>query len=90
MEAGFACGSMVLFLSFSQKCGSVSHIFVKEDVQFCPAGGDISRQMWDRLIHGSIGGSRCSLISWCSWSKLPLCNFCSSFALRMVCMIAAH
>jgi hypothetical protein len=41
MEAGFAGGSMVLFLSFSQKFGAQSQIFVKKDVQFRPAGGDI-------------------------------------------------
>jgi hypothetical protein len=53
MEARFACGSRVLFLSFAEKCGSVSHIFLQKDVQFRPTGGDIPRQTRDRLIHGS-------------------------------------
>jgi len=34
MEARFACGSMVRFLSFSHKCGSVSHICVKKMAPF--------------------------------------------------------
>ncbi len=41
MNVSFACGSMVLFLSFR------------------PTGGDIPRQMRDRLIHGSSG--RCAV-----------------------------
>jgi hypothetical protein len=44
MEAGFACGSMVLFFSFSQKCCTLCNIFVKKDSFFRPAGGDIPRQ----------------------------------------------
>jgi hypothetical protein len=44
-----ACGSMVLFLSFSQKFGSQSQIFVKKDVPFRPAGGDMSFRVRDRV-----------------------------------------
>jgi hypothetical protein len=36
-------------LSFSQKCGSVSHIFGKKDVQFRPAGGDMSFRVRNRV-----------------------------------------
>ncbi|MFP4437171.1 MAG: hypothetical protein ACLFVO_07980 [Chloroflexaceae bacterium] len=44
-----------MFLSFSQKCGSESHIFVKKNGLFCPAGGNIPRKTRDRLLHVSIG-----------------------------------
>ncbi len=37
------------FLSFSQKFGAQSQIFVKKDVQFRPAGGDICFQTSDRV-----------------------------------------
>jgi hypothetical protein len=49
MNGRIACGSMVLLLSFSRKCGSRSHIFVKKDVQFHPAGGDMSFRVRDRV-----------------------------------------
>jgi len=49
MEARFACGSMVRFLSFSHKCGSQSHICVKKEVQFRPAGGEMSFRVRDRV-----------------------------------------
>ncbi len=55
MEARFTCGSMVLVFSFSQKCCTTCNIFVKKHGIFRPAGGDIPRQVRDRLIHGSIG-----------------------------------
>jgi hypothetical protein len=45
---------MVLFLSFSQKFGSQSQIFVKKDVQFRPAAGESGRsyrQMPDLHAH---------------------------------------
>jgi len=61
LKAGFACGSMLRFLSFSQKCGSVSHIFVKKDVQFRSAVGNIHFQGRDRItpvtLHALRGGS---------------------------------
>jgi hypothetical protein len=43
------------FSSFSRTCGSLSHMFVKKNGLFRPAGGDIPRQMWDRRIHVSSG-----------------------------------
>jgi len=49
MEAGFACGSMVLLYLFHKTFGSVSQIFVKKDVQFRPTGGDICFQTSDRV-----------------------------------------
>jgi len=55
MEARFACGSMVRFFLFLQKCCTMCNIFVKKAGFFRPARGDIPRQTWDRLIHVSIG-----------------------------------
>jgi hypothetical protein len=49
MKTRFASGSMVRFLSCSQTCGSQSHMFVNKDVQFRPAGGDMSFQVRDRV-----------------------------------------
>jgi hypothetical protein len=49
MNGRIACGSMVLFLSFSQKCGSQTYIFVKKDAPFRPAGGDMSFRVRDRV-----------------------------------------
>jgi hypothetical protein len=50
-----ACGSMVLFLSFSQKFGSASQIFVKKKRIFRAASGDIPCHMRDRRISLSSG-----------------------------------
>jgi len=49
MEAGFACGSMVLLFSFSRTCGSRSHMFVKKNGLFRPAGREITFQVSDRV-----------------------------------------
>jgi hypothetical protein len=49
MKTRFACGSMVLVLSCSQKFGSQSQIFVNKDVQFRPAGGEMSFRVRDRV-----------------------------------------
>jgi len=53
-NAGFACGSVVLFFSFSQK-NSHCDFFVKKHGICHPAGGAIPRQTRDRLMHISIG-----------------------------------
>ncbi len=37
------------FLSFSRTCGSVSHMFVKKDARFRPAGGETSFSRSDRV-----------------------------------------
>jgi hypothetical protein len=49
MDAGFACGSMVLFRSFWKKSGAPSHFFSKKDGRFRPAGGEISFRVRDRV-----------------------------------------
>jgi hypothetical protein len=49
MEARFACGSMVLFFLFSQKCCTMCNIFVRKAGFFRPAGGDISFPKRDRV-----------------------------------------
>jgi hypothetical protein len=46
MEARFTCGSIVFFIFFTKKF-TQSHLFVKKDVQFRPAGGDMSFWVWD-------------------------------------------
>jgi hypothetical protein len=47
MEANFACGSVVLYVSFSGKCCTLCNIFLKKKKIFRPAGGEsgqLSRQ----------------------------------------------
>ncbi len=53
MNGRLACGSMVLFFVFPKIC-TLCKFFRKKNGIFYPAGGDISRQTRDRLIHGSI------------------------------------
>jgi len=43
MEAGFACGSMVLFFLFTQIFAHCAKICVNKDVFFRPAGGGAGR-----------------------------------------------
>jgi|GEM_PF-2235882 len=52
--ARFACGSMVLDLFFHKKNHFVN-FFVKKPEISHPVGGDIFRQIRDRLIQVSIG-----------------------------------
>jgi hypothetical protein len=59
MEAGLACGSMALFLSFSEKCCTVCNIFLKKHGIFHSAGGESGRL--SRQTHG-----------WFSWHSPPL------------------
>jgi len=49
MEPCFACGSVVLFLAFPQKCYTVCNIFVEKHGIFRPAGGDIPFRVSDRV-----------------------------------------
>ncbi len=49
MEPRFACGSMVLALSFSQKLYTLCKIFVKKHGFFRPAGGGISCRVNDHV-----------------------------------------
>jgi hypothetical protein len=58
MNTRFACGSMVRFSSFSEKFCSQSKIFLKKDVQFRPAGGEMSFQVRDRVSREKIKGNK--------------------------------
>jgi len=49
MEAGFACGSMVLLFSVSRTFGCLSQMFVKQNGRFRSAGGEITFQVSDRV-----------------------------------------
>ena len=49
MQAGFACGSMVLLFSFSRKVGSRSQLFGKKNGWFRPAGGKIPFPVSNRV-----------------------------------------
>ncbi len=49
IQAGFACGSMVRYGAFSQKCCTKCNIFVKKLVLFRPAGGEMFFRVRDRV-----------------------------------------
>jgi hypothetical protein len=60
----FACGSMLRFFSVAQTCGSASHMFVQKDVQFRPAGGEMSFQVRDRVSPVKIRSYAVGILFW--------------------------